>query len=254
VGADYFERIGAISSADGDAPRGLVDRMSDLAHPGIDVERVHSAIIPFFVDTASLELLVVSHWRFPFSAAWRGFRGVMRRIGQFVLPLPLSERRIVTRVRSLDRERDGRADARAIIRTYQDSGDVMQVVAYATWERDGARYMSAAFPLPLGHVAGFLRLDEIATDENGRSAIALRSARRKTDDAGVWFVLGPLAFPSPFGEELALWAAQSSCAPAEIDSKRLEGATIVGRHEQSLFGVRFVTHHYWFRRVRELPE
>ena len=43
---------------------------------------------------------------------------------------------------------DGREGARAVIRTYADTGEVMQAVAYTTWKRDDTRYMSAAFPLP----------------------------------------------------------------------------------------------------------
>jgi hypothetical protein len=246
IGADFFEREGALALRE-PAPRGVVDRMADLANTGIDVSRVHPAVVVFFEDTASLELLVRSRWRFPFSVAWRVARGVMRLVGQFVLPV--REARIVTRVHGLDAERDGRADARAVVRTYDDgSGGVMQAVAYATWERDGTRYMSAAFPLPGGHMAGILRLDAIAEDDEGRLAVALTSSSRADDDAGVWFVVGPLAFPSPFGERLELYAAGTPCAPRDLDADGgFPDATIVGRHEQRFFGVRFVTHHYWFR-------
>jgi hypothetical protein len=37
------------------------------------------------------------------------------------------------------------------------------------------------------------------------------------------------------------------CAPRDIDRGVLEGATIIGRHEQRFFGVRLVTHDYCFR-------
>src|SRR5918912_608230 len=42
VGADFFGGRGALSPTE--TPRGLVDRMADLANPGIDVTRVHPAI------------------------------------------------------------------------------------------------------------------------------------------------------------------------------------------------------------------
>lgn len=247
VGDDFFARRGALAAGnEGAAPLGLVDRIADLAHPAIDVARVHPAIVVFFERTGSLELLIRSHWRFPFSIAWRVFRRVMRAIGQFVLPL--DEGRILTRVFAIDAARDGRADARGVVRSYADAdGGAMQVVAYATWARDGARYMSAAFPLPGGHVAGILRLDPHGEDEDGRIGVALTSRAKDGDDAGVWFVVGPLAFPSPLHERLELWAAGMPCAPRELDPAVFAGTTIVGRHEQRLFGVRFVTHHYWFR-------
>lgn len=222
--------------------------MADLANPAIDVARVHPAIAVFFEDTASLELHVRSHWRFPISLVWRLVRPLMQWIGQFVLPL--REGRITTRILALDRVRDGRSDARAVIREYAGSGAVMQVVAYATCEEGGARYMSAAFPLPGGHVTGILRLDRIDEDAEGRLAVALTSASRNGDGAGIWYVLGSLGLRAPLGERISLWAAGTDCAPDDLDVTVLEGATILGRHEQRAFGVRFVTHEYWFTPVR----
>ena len=193
VGADFFMRAGALASADTAGslpPTGLVDRISDLANPEIDVDRVHPALVVFFEDTQSLELHVRSRWRFPFSLVWRVVRPLMRWIGQFVLPL--REGRVATRILALDPARDGRSDARAVIREYTGSGDVMQVVAYATCEQNGSRFMTAAFPLPGGHIAGILRLDRIAEDAEGRFAVALSSASRNGDGAGIWYVLGSL--------------------------------------------------------------
>ena len=244
VGADFFARQGAIVETES-PPRGVVDTIEDLRNPAIDPGRVHPAIRAFFEDTSGLELHVRSRWRFPFSISWWLFRYVMRWIGQFVLPL--REGRIETRAFALDARRDGREGARAIIRTYVDSGDVMQAVAYATWERDGSRYMSAAFPMPGGQVAGILRLDAIGEDDAGRIAVALTSTVRDGDDAGVWLVLGTsLAIRSPFGERLELWAPGMDGAPGEQAPAAIPEATIVGRHEQRLFGFRFVTHDYWF--------
>ena len=245
VGADYFTRERALARDASSPPRGLVDRLSDLSNPEIDVTRVHPAIAVFFEDTASLELHVRSHWRFPFSLAWRVVRPIMQWIGQFALPL--REGRIATRILALDPARDGRSDARAVIREYAGSGAIMQVVAYATWEHAGARYMSATFPLPGGHIAGILRLDRLAEDSEGRLAVALTSASRGADAAGIWYVLGSLGLRAPLGERISLWAAGTDCAPPETDLSVLEGTTIIGRHEQRMFGVRFVTHEYWFR-------
>jgi hypothetical protein len=254
VGADFFEREGALTAAL-PSPRGLVDRMEDLAHPGVDVTRVHPAIVTFFEDTAALELHIKSRWRFPFSLGWRFMlRPILRWIGQFTLPV--TEGRIATRVLGLDRERDGRRDPRGVIREYTDTADagrVMQVVAYATWEQaGGARIMSCTFPVPGGHVAGFLRLDPIGADDEGRIAVELTS-RRHHDTAGIWFVIRAVALRLPLGERLQLWAAGMANAPHDIDQARLPGATIVGRHEQRFFGVRVVTHDYLFRPVEWTP-
>jgi hypothetical protein len=247
VGAEFFERRGArvVTTPE---PRGLVNTMADLAHDKIEIDRVHPAIVPFFEDPGSLDLLIRSTWHFPFSIVWKLARGFMRLVGQFVYPASASEgRRIVTRVFGIDTARDGRADARGVIRSYADDGDVMQVVAYATWEKSGKRYMSAAFPLLGGSMTGILRLDPNGEDVLGRLAIVLTSKRDNGDHAGVWYVVGPVAFPVPFREQIELWASNMSCRPKEIDPEIFSGATIVGRHEQRFLGIRFATHRYWFR-------
>lgn len=202
---------------------------------------MHPAIVSFFEDTGALELLVQSRWRFPFSVVWFFARPIMRWIGQLVLPRRTA--RIATELYALDPAVDGRADARAVIRTYA-SGEPFQVVGYATWERAGIRYMSASFPLPLGSTNGILRLDPLPGDGHF-VAVALTSERRG-DDAGIWFVVGPLAFRAPLAERLELFAPGMPGAP-DVDPELLPGATILGRHEQRLFGIRFVTHRYGFR-------
>jgi hypothetical protein len=82
-------------------------------------------------------------------------------------------------------------------------------------------------------------------DDAGKLAVVMTSKPR---GAGVWLVLGGLAIPAPLGEEMSLWAAGTSCVPAELRDDPLGGATIVGRHVQRAFGIRFATHHYWFRK------
>ncbi len=241
IGADFFERRGAVARAPSGAdPRGVVDALADLSHPGIDTARVHPAVARFFEDTAGLVLDVESHWRFPFSLLWRVARPAARAIGQFVLPV--ARGRIVTRVAALDAARDGRPGARAVVRTYDD-GAPFQAVAYAVCVRGGVHLMSAAFPQPGGHVAGFLRLDPQgdAGDDAGIGVVLSSSGRG--DGAGVWLVVGGLPIPSPFSERLALFPPGAPGAP---DAARVPGTVLVGRHEQRLFGVLFVTHDYWF--------
>lgn len=233
VGADFYERRGAVGSG---TATGLVDRIEELANTGIEVP---PAVLPFFVDTASLAIRVRSEWRFPLSLTWWALRLLMMAIGQFVLPIRRA--RIVASVRPLRAELDGRPSPRAVVRRYADGG-VMQVVAYSTSEGELGRYMSASFPMPFGQVLGILRLDP-----NG-AGVALTSSRRG-DEAGVWFVLGPLQFRSPLGERLELWARGD--APEPLEREAVEATTIVGRHEQRVFGLRFVTHHYWFEPLSE---
>ncbi|MDB4929109.1 MAG: uncharacterized protein JWM10_1593 [Myxococcaceae bacterium] len=248
VGPEFFARAGALAPAAAPAPRGVVDALDDLSNPGLDVARVHPAIVPFFVDTAGLDLSVRSRWRFPFSLLWPLARPLFALVGQFVLPR--RDARITTRALALDPAVDGRPDARGIVREYAGSGAVMQVVAYATHRRGATRYMHATFPLVLGHVAGVLRLDPIGADADGRLAVALTSAARDGDDAGVWYVTRFFAVRVPFGETLRFWAPGMSGAPADLDPVAVAGATLVARHEQRLCGALMVAHDYGFRPAR----
>lgn len=233
VGADFYARRGALSTG---SAKGLVDRIEELANTGIEVAKVRPAILPFFVDTASLAFRVRSEWRFPFSVTWWAIRLFMMAIGQFVLPIRRA--RIVAEVTPLQAELDGRPSPRAVVRRYEQGG-VMQAVAYSTFVDTLGRYMSASFPMPFGQVLGILRLDP-----NGEG-VALSSTRRG-DEAGVYFVLGPWMFRSPLGERLELWARED--APEPLAREADETTSLVGRHEQRIFGFRFVTHEYWFER------
>ncbi len=223
----------------------MVDRVGDLRNDRIDVERVHPSVVRFLEDTASLGFHVRSSWRFPFSVAWRCLRWFFQLLGQFVFAA--NEGRITTRVLALDTERDGRPDARVVVRSYADTGDLMHTVAYATCEHAGARYLSAAFPMPGGHVAGILRLEPMGEDRDGRLAVVLTSTPSDDATAGIWFVAGAgLALPSPFAERLELWPPELEGAPRERPPEGVPEPVLVGRHEQSLFGFCYVVHTYWF--------
>lgn len=243
VGADFFARRGLLASA-GPSPRGVVDRVAELGNASIDTEAIAPELVAFFEDSAGLELAIRSRWRFPLTQLWPLARVVARWIGQLVLPR--REARIRTRAFALEEGRDGRPGARAIVRTYAESGEVMQAIAYATWERAGTRYMSAAFPVPYGCLHGVLRLDAVAREGELVRAVALTSRSEGGDDAGIWLTLGPITVPLPLGERLELWAPGTSGAPEAPHPAGIGRPTILGRHVQTCFGVTLVTHDYWF--------
>jgi hypothetical protein len=244
IGKTFFARRGLVSTLkDSARPRGVVDTMSALAHPGMDPARVHPDVAVFFTDTESLELFVRSTWRFPFSLLWLLYRPIFKLIGQFVLPRHTAQ--IHTQVLPMNTAADGRDDARIVLRTYQHTGDTMQAVAYATWQRGQTRFMSAAFPLPFCQLTGLLRLDPASEGAGNDAGVTLTSRSQRGDDAGVYMVVGPLAFRTPFSERFSLWPASSSVVSNEAYEK--PSATIIGVHEQYFLGLHVVTHHYWFR-------
>lgn len=248
IGATYFERSGA-ALADRSPPPGLVDRLDDLARPGLAIDRIHPAVRAFFLAPASLEIRIESEWHGIFALAWRIARPVFAWIGQ--LHLPQRHGTIRVRTLALDAARDGRDDVRGVIREYTDGRGVMQVMAYATWREGDARYMSAAFPFPPGALCGVLRLDVFAREGDiAASGVRLTSVPAGTarEPVGVWFAprVGP-AFPLPLAESLSLWSVDDPAAPAALQHDAASTETLVGEHEQSLFGVRVATHRYWFR-------
>ncbi len=229
VGVDWFWRAG-LARDDLPAPRGLVTRFEALASPRARHAAVSPAVRAFFEDTAALELHVRSRWRWPFSWAWRASRWLFTLVGQ--LRMPLDEARVDTRIVALDAAREGRDDARGVVRT-TDGGEVFQVFAYGVTS-DGA--MSVAIPWPGGHLAGLLRLDV-----EGR-AVTLSS---RAD--GVWFVTPRASLRLPLEETLRFWPADDPDAPRD---RAWPDATLVCRHEQRLFGAVVVEHTHTFRPQR----
>ncbi len=239
IGDDFFARAGVTSG--NPPPRGLVDRLEDLAAHDAHVAHVPAAVRAFFEDPSSLELRVRSRWQRGFRLAWRAMRAAMGAIGQLYLPLDAAHVR--TRMVALDGAREGRSDARGVVRAYVDTGAVFQVFAYGVARVAATPLMSVAIPLPGGHLAGLLRL------EAGPSSVTLTSRRASPADAtGVWFVTRWFSLRLPLEETLRFWSATSPDAPA--DAREWPDATLIARHEQCLFGVLVVAHAYLFRPLR----
>lgn len=247
VGADFFERRGVARPSP--EVRGLVDDLARYGHEDLDVARIPAEIRAFFTDTASLALHIESEWHGVFAWLWPVARLFLRVVGQFVLPVRHGE--ISTRAVAIDTERDGRSDARGIVRTYPD-GLAMQTVAYATHQRAGVGYMSASFPLPFSALLGVLRLDATGDDPALGLSVALNSTPRESrdDDSGVWLTTALGSVRLPFNERLAFWTPAMSACPKELAARAMEGVTLVARHEQRMFGWLVVTHRYWFTPVR----
>lgn len=241
VGVDFFHRAG-LSRDDVPAPRGLVDRFEQLCPPSLDTARLPASVRAFFEDTASLDLHIRTRWHPLARLFWTVGRLVMRAVGQLCLPLDTAHVR--TKMIALDGAREGRDDVRGVVRSTVDDGRVFQVFAYGVTEA----MMSVAIPLPLGHLAGLLRV-ELSGD--GR-AVTLTSQR---DDGalptGVWYVTRYFALPMPLGETLRFWSADDPDAPIAAGDRAWPDATLVALHTQTLFGLTVVKHTYTFRPLRE---
>jgi hypothetical protein len=225
IGADWFERAGL--AREGPAPRGLCDRLDDLLPAGVAASDVPRAVRAFFEDPAALELEVATAWRPLAALAWRVGAAVMGAVGQLRLP----HRRAVVRARmvALDGAREGRGDARGVVRTRADDGGVFQVFAYGVT----AGLMSVAIPLPGGHLAGLLRVAV------ARGVVTLTS-RPGDGEArtGVWWVTPWFSLRTPL-EETLRFEADGEAGPGSFRAT----------HEQRAWGRVMVEHAYRFRVV-----
>src|SRR5262249_6347713 len=152
-------------------------------HPGTRFERAHPAVRDFFERISELDLLVLPQWSFGFRTGARIWHAFATWMGQ--LRLAVGPTRIVTRTFAIDRSKDGRADARGVLRLYEEGGPPLHVALYATHERDGVRYMNASFPLPGSQLHGVLRVDEI---DQGGVVLTTYALPDRLDDAGIWLV------------------------------------------------------------------
>jgi hypothetical protein len=221
IGGDWFRRAGLTQEAD--APKGLCDRLDDLCPTGMRASEVPPSVRAFFEDPGALELEIASSWRPFMGALWRVGVVVMRAIGQ--LCLPLRGARVHARMVRLDGAKEGRDDARGVVRTRAEDGAVFQVFAYGVT----AGMMSVAIPLPGGHLAGLLRLCE----EGGAVTLTSRPGGGETR-TGVWWVTPWFSVRTPLEETLRF-----------EDDGETAGA-FCATHEQRAFGRVIVEHAYRF--------
>lgn len=238
IGADFFRRAG-LEREPAVPPRGLVDDLGDLGHPGLDAAAVPPAIRAFYERTADHALIVRPAWRPGFRLGARLWARVARGLGQLQLPVRAESGRegIASRIVALAEDVDGRRAPRAWIRTYRD-GRALYVAAYATHRRGDRAYMNIAFPLPGGTLASVLRMDGA-----GRG---VEVSTRRGGDCGIWLVLGPLGLRLPMSESIAVWTADDPDAPADLRAWAA-GHTTIARHRLWLLGVHYLTLDYAMR-------
>ncbi len=249
MGPTFFARRG-LALRPQDAPDGIVESLDQYAQHGQALERIAPAVREFFLRTRSLALRIEPRWRWwavVFGWAWHG---AARVLGQLCVPVVRAE--IVTEVLGLAERASGRRAARGVLRRYARSGAAMQVIVYGVYEDRGEGFMSACFALPGSALEGILRIECVDEDPRGLCGARLTSeprAAREGDPVGVFLETRWGRMRLPLGETLTLWDARSPSAPKELTdpSRCWEGCTVVGVHEQRLFGAVMVRHAYWFR-------
>ncbi|MEZ4360800.1 MAG: YndJ family transporter [Kofleriaceae bacterium] len=246
IGAEFLARRG-LERASAPAPRGLVDELADLDHPGLDAAKVAPAIRAFYERTAEHEMLVRPAWRRGFRLAARAWARVARRLGQLQLPVrdEATGAELRSRIVAVDAEADGRRAPRSWIRTFPD-GRALYVAVYASHRRGGRAYMNIAFPLPGGNLTSILRVDHLGD--------GVTVSTRRGGDCGIWLVARlfgrSIPLRLPLSETIDVWCAEDPAALAgdgDGDRAWMVGFSTVARHRFWIFGIPYLTLRYAMR-------
>lgn len=230
-------------------PRGLVDDLDELAHPGLSPDHVAPAIRAFYQRTGEHEMIVLPSWRMGFRAAGRLWARLARRIGQLQLPVRAEPGgdALVSRIVAVDAVADGRRAPRSWIRTFPD-GEALYVAVYSTHRRGDRAYMNIAFPLPGGNLTSILRMDHLGD--------GVTVSTRAGGDCGIYLALRLLgrtwALRLPMSETIEVWTADDRSAPEALRQWG-RGWQLLARHRLWICGLPYLTLDYAMRRRAAQP-
>lgn len=156
VGTEWVREFAAELGGDHvrDAPDvGIVSSLDELVGPEFDPSLVDPLVREFYEHTTRFTLDIVPEWRAWVRPGYLAYAMlVARRLGQ--ADVPMTQRRaargVVSRIDTIDVDRDGIVDVRAWIRSYADSGAPIYVGVYTTYRHGARGYVSVGFPVPSG--------------------------------------------------------------------------------------------------------
>ncbi|MEM9193967.1 MAG: YndJ family transporter [Myxococcota bacterium] len=245
-------------------PRGLLDRLDELAHDGLDAAEVAPEIRAFYERTEEFDLRVIPDWQFGFRTGGKIWHWLSGWVGQTHLPVnqgstsqeigPLRRLRrqnpIVSRIVAIDDTEDGRERVRGWVRTYADKGKAMYIAAYATHRHRRVPYMNIAFPMPLGNLASILRMDPLGRE--GGVILRTWDPTPGAGDAGIWFSTPWIAFKLPLRESIEVLTPAMRDVPSDLRDVP-SGTSLVARHDLWLFGIKYLTLDYIIFRLDANP-
>jgi hypothetical protein len=221
-----------------DAPDvGIVASLDDLAGPEFDPSAVDPLVREFYEHTTRFDLDIAPAWRTWVRPGYLLYATlVARRLGQANVPMNQRQvqRGVVSRIDTVDVDRDDVIDVRAWIRAYADTDEAIYVGVYTTYRYEGRGYVSVGFPVPGGNftatlvprdrAGGGLRLTSRSPLEHPGHYLSYVDA-----DTGD---LTTLEVPG-FAEELEVY---------------VEDGQLVADHAFWLFGLPFLVLHYRMHR------
>jgi hypothetical protein len=143
-----------------DAPDvGIVASLDDLAGPDFDPAAVDPLVREFYEHTTRFRLDIVPAWRTWVRPGYLLYATlVARRLGQANVPMNQrqTQRGVVSRIDTIDVDRDEVIDVRGWIRAYADADEAIYVGIYTTYRHAGRGYISVGFPVPGGNFTATL--------------------------------------------------------------------------------------------------
>lgn len=260
VGADWASR----NDLAGDPVPGEVGDFAVYDRDDFDARAVHPEVRRFYERTVDYDLVYETTWHRGFRAgAWLASFATSR-IEQLNLPgqSDARARRLESRIVRVAPSAGVTGDPRVWTRTDPDTGRAVFVAVYATHERDGTVYATAATPLPWAALSTVLRPEPIRGDADGDGvAFTTRGddggdgdgdgdgdrdgdGDGKDDDGdgdeGLYLVTPLGAFALPIDQRFRVRPAGAS----DASRTPTDAVDLVATHEMWLLGRQFLTIRY----------
>lgn len=156
VGTDYVrdlaEIVGGTYVRDA-RDVGIIACLDELAGPDLDPAAVDPLVREFYEHTTRFKLDIVPQWRLWVRPGYLLYRTLVARpLGQANVPMNQRQalRGILSRIDTIDVDRDDIVDVRGWIRSFADDDEPIYVGIYTTYRHDDRGYVSVGFPLPDG--------------------------------------------------------------------------------------------------------
>lgn len=238
VGSSFFaEEIKTVEAKGNKAEQaiGLVDDMNIYERHDLEMNKVAPLIKQFYENTLQFTLVAQTRWSRGFRIFSRLYTGIFSRLEQLNLARhQQEEEEMLSRIIPIPRERDGRSNVRAWIRSSAKTKKAIFVAAYAYHVHQQVAYMNIALPLPYGNMTGILRLDHLPDTKLG-NGLMLSSFSPKgggRGDEGIYFFARAISIRLPLRERLYV-----QVDPTHPNQLKAE-------HEMWIFGIKFLTIQY----------
>jgi hypothetical protein len=219
---------------------GIVASLDALRGPDFDPASVDPLVREFYEHTTRFKLDIVPEWRLWVRPGYLLYRTLVARpLGQANVPMNQRQalRGMVSRIDTIDVDRDDVVDVRGWIRSFADDGEPIYVGIYTTYRHEDRGYVSVGFPLPDASFTATL-----APSERADGGLGLAS-RSRLPHPGHY-----LTYIDPVTRELTALQVEGFSEELQV---YLEDGQLRADHAFSVFGIPFLVLRYRITRRQE---